>query len=136
MTYIILDTNVLVSALWSNLLHGKPAQLLDMCLAGHCSVVYTEAMLEEYAEVLSRQKFGFNPDDVRTLLGFFKLKAIDADPLFSSLSRPQCTDADDQVFYDAACCCDALLITGNKKHYPADERVLTPADFFAGMHLE
>ena len=129
-TYVILDTNVLVSALWRQLAHGKPALLLDLCMSGRYRVVYTKSMLEEYAAVLSRPKFGFASADVDALLDFFRFQALDGGPLFDSLSRPQCSDAGDQGFYDVACCCDALLITGNTKHFPEDERVLTPAEFF------
>ena len=135
MTYVILDTNVLVSALWRGMLQGKPALLLDLCMDGRYGVVYTQAILDEYAAVLSRPKFGFDAADVRMLLGFFEFSALKADPLFNSLARPQCKDPDDQKFYDAAACWDALLITGNKKHYPNDERVLTLAEFFELRHL-
>ena len=135
MTYVVLDTNVLVSALWRKLQEGKPALLLDLCLEGHCRVVCTRAMLDEYADVLARPKFGFDPHDVRLLLDYLEFSTFEAKPLFDSLSRPQCTDADDQKFYDAATCWDALLVTGNKKHYPADERVVTPAEFLDRRHL-
>ena len=130
MTYVVLDTNVLVSALWNGLLEGKPAQLLDRCMAGLYTIVYTQEILCEYEAVLQRPKFGFDASDVRMLLCFFEFKGHSADPLFDSLSRPQCPDRDDQKFYDAALCWDALLVTGNKKHFPADNRVLTPAEFF------
>ena len=130
MTCVILDTNVLVSALWRNMQQGKPALLLDLCLEKHYVAVYTQAIFDEYAAVLARPKFGFAQSDVSLLLGFFEFQALNADPLFESLSRPQCPDPDDQKFYDAASCCDALLVTGNKKHYPEDNRVITPAEFF------
>ena len=130
MTYVILDTNVLVSALWRNLLEGKPALLLDLCMDGRYGAVFTQDIFDEYAAVLARPKFGFSPKDVRELLAFFEFRALHAEPLFDSLSRPQCADPSDQKFYDAASCWDALLVTGNKKHYPEDKRVVTPAEFF------
>jgi putative PIN family toxin of toxin-antitoxin system len=135
MTYVILDTNVLVSALWRSLLEGKPALLLDLCMEKRYSAVYTRAILDEYAAVLTRPKFGFEQSDVRSLLDFFEFNALNAEPLFDSLSRTQCADPDDQKFYDAATCWDALLVTGNKKHYPEDKRVMTPAEFFEHRHL-
>ena len=130
MTYVILDTNVLVSALWRDMLQGKPASLLDLCMENHYTVVYSKEILDEYATALSRPKFGFAQEDVNALLDFFEYRGIGADPLFDSLSRPQCSDSADQKFYDTASCCDALLITGNKKHFPKDKRVMTPAEFF------
>ena len=135
MTYVVLDTNVLVSALWRNLLKGKPALLLDLCMESHYTAVYTHAIMDEYAAVLSRPKFGFVEADVRMLLGFFESRALDAGPLFDSLARLTCTDLEDQKFYDTATCCDAILVTGNKKHYPEDMRVLSPAEFFEFRHL-
>ena len=135
MTYVILDTNVLASALWRSLLEGKPALLLDLCMEKRYGAVYTQAILDEYAAVLARPKFGFSQSDVRLLLDFFEFNALNAEPLFDSLSRPKCADPDDQKFYDAATCCDALLVTGNKKHYPEDKRVVTPAEFFEHRRL-
>ena len=135
MTYVILDTNVLVSALWRDMLQGKPALLLDLCMDGRYEVVCTNEIIEEYTAVLMRPRFGFNEPDVQALLDFFKYRALSADPLFDSLARPQCNDPDDQKFYDAASCWDALLITGNKKHYPEDQRVLSPTEFFEQRHL-
>ena len=38
-------------------------------------------------------------------------------------------DESDRVFYDVAATCDAYLITGNKKHYPVESFVFTPAEF-------
>lgn len=129
MTYLILDTNILVSALWRNLHEGKPAHLLQLCVAKHYETVCTQAILAEYLDVLTRPKFGFSAEDIAGIIDFFRFQSLSADPLFQSLSRPQCTHAADQKFYDAACCWDALLITGNKKDFPADKRVLTIAEF-------
>ena len=38
-------------------------------------------------------------------------------------------DESDRKFYDAAKFCNAYLLTGNKKHYPKDPLVLSPAEF-------
>lgn len=132
-TYLVLDTNILVSALWNGLDHGKPARLLQLCASKHYWTVCTHAILEEYVDVLARPKFSFMGDDITGILDFFRYQAFSADPLFDSLSRPQCGDEADQKFYDAACCWDALLITGNKKDFPDDKRVMTPGEFFDGF---
>ena len=131
MTYVILDTNILVSALYGTSGAGRPGLLLDLCLAGHYQAVYTEAILDEYRRVLLRPKFGFDARDVANVLDFFRFKALPADPLHESRARPQCSDPDDQKFFDAACCWDAILVTGNKRHYPDDMRVQTLDEFFA-----
>jgi hypothetical protein len=41
-------------------------------------------------------------------------------------------DESDRKFFDAAQSCGAILITGNKKHYPPAPFVLTPAEFLLG----
>lgn len=130
MTFIVLDTNILVSALWNGLLEGKPAMLLELCMTGRYRALHTLAIMTEYENVLARPKFGFASRDIESVLNFFRLRGLSADPLFESVSRPRCIDPDDQKFYDASCYCDALLITGNKKHYPNDDRVLSPTEFF------
>ena len=117
------------------MLQGKPALLLDLCMQNRYGIVYTREILDEYAAVLSRPRFRFERCDVRQLLDFFEFNALDAEPLLDSFSRPQCNDPEDQKFYDAASCWDALLITGNKKHYPDDERVMTPVEFFEHRRL-
>jgi predicted nucleic acid-binding protein len=38
-------------------------------------------------------------------------------------------DEDDRVFYDTAKQSDSFLITGNKKHYPIEPFILSPAEF-------
>ena len=135
MTYVILDTNIVVSALYGTSGAGKPGLLLDLCLTGRYRVIYTQGILDEYRSVLLRPKFGFDRRDVDDVIGFIRYRGLSAEPLFESLARPQCSDRDDQKFYDAACCCDALLVTGNKRHYPDDPRVLTLEEFFAHREL-
>ena len=132
MTYVILDTNVLVSALWSNIDHGKPACLLSRCLSRRYQLVYTSAMIAEYEEVLRRPKFGFAAARIKRLVAAIKTIGLNADPVSRGFAWPLCSDGDDQRFFDVALAWDAILVTGNKKHYPLSDRVLTPAEFFEG----
>ena len=41
-------------------------------------------------------------------------------------------DETDRKFFEVAKYCNALLVTGNLKHYPNDPIVMTMADFIAG----
>lgn len=52
---VVLDTNVLVSALVG---HGKSRRLLTKLFEGH-EIVSSKQMLAELEDVLSRRKFGF-----------------------------------------------------------------------------
>ena len=57
--YVVLDTNVLVSALLSSKDDSATVQVLGKVLGGEIIPVYSNAITKEYREVLSRKKFGF-----------------------------------------------------------------------------
>ena len=66
MIRVVIDTNVLVSAMTS--LSGNEALLLlavKQSLMGPC---FSPAILEEYSEVLARPKFDFSPDESTDLI--------------------------------------------------------------------
>jgi putative PIN family toxin of toxin-antitoxin system len=125
---VVLDTNILVSALLSPF--GPPARVLDMVLGGDVQVAYDDRLMAEYREVLARPKFGFAPDDVATVLAFLETdgERVTAAPLPCELPDP-----DDLPFLEIAVQAGAALITGNTTHYPTTVRgavsVLTPAEF-------
>lgn len=39
-------------------------------------------------------------------------------------------------FYDLALSTDALLVTGNAKHFPEDKRIFTPSGYFRTLRPE
>jgi putative PIN family toxin of toxin-antitoxin system len=125
---IVLDTNILVSALLSPF--GPPARVLDLILSGEIRLVYDDRMMAEYREVLARPKFGFAPEDVADLLAFLE---ADGEPVTARLLSSELPDADDLPFLEVAAQAKATLVTGNTAHYPASARgavsVLTPAEF-------
>jgi len=51
-------------------------------------------------------------------------------PEQSSIPLP---DETDRIFYDTAVASGAVLITGNKKDYPDNPFIFTPADFLRRM---
>ncbi|MDI6908013.1 MAG: putative toxin-antitoxin system toxin component, PIN family [Thermoanaerobacterales bacterium] len=53
MTRIVMDTNVIVSAIGWN---GPPSRLLEACLKGRLRLFISPASLQEVAEVLARPK--------------------------------------------------------------------------------
>ena len=112
---IVIDTNILVSALLSP--NGKPAQLLNHVLAGNFQICIDWRIMEEYQNVLLRPKFHFAPDKIDKILKFFQLYGI-------QISAQKCelpfTDPDDKKFYEVAKTAHATLITGNLKHFPED----------------
>ena len=125
---VVLDTNVLVSALLSPF--GPPARVLDLVLSGEIRLAIDDRLMAECRQVLARSKFGFAPEDVADLLAFLE---TDGEPVTARPLPGELPDADDLPFLEVAAQAEATLITGNTAHYPAPVRgaisVLTPAEF-------
>jgi putative PIN family toxin of toxin-antitoxin system len=126
---VVLDTNVVVSAVLSE--RGPPARLLDLVLAGELRAVSEPRILAEYRQVLARPKFELGMTYVSTLLEVLEAVAL-------SVAAPpwpgKLPDPDDEVFLATAWYAQAMLVTGNIKHYPPesrrDARVATPRQFW------
>ena len=123
---IVLDTNILVSALWSR--NGTPARILSLVLSGACAVCFDHRILEEYRTVLSRPKFRFTQSDVDDLLKEIEQSGISVLP---NLIAEDFADESDRKFLEVARFCNAFLITGNMKRFPPDPLVLSAADFLS-----
>lgn len=55
--YAVIDTNVLVSALFSISGHSNPSIIIRKIIDGVITPLYNEEILAEYDEVLNRDKF-------------------------------------------------------------------------------
>lgn len=121
----VIDTNVIVSAFISR--DGISARIYEMVLDGHIILYYCDAIMDEYVKVLNRPKFDIGPAEVEALTqALIKLGRI-ITPVASSIPLP---DEKDRVFYDTAKQCNAVLVTGNAKHYPQEPRIMTPRAFY------
>ena len=67
---VVIDTNILVSALWSR--SGAPARAVGLVLSGHLIPCYDHRIMLEYRQVLQRPKFRFRPSEINALLDWFK----------------------------------------------------------------
>src|ERR1039457_210294 len=63
---VVLDTNVLVSALLKR--SGNEALALSAALAGQVDLIMSAEVLAEYEIVLPRPRFRFSPEEVRATL--------------------------------------------------------------------
>jgi putative PIN family toxin of toxin-antitoxin system len=123
---VVLDTNVLVSALWNS--DGKPFKLLSMVMMSKIAPCFDNAILDEYHRVLSRPKLAFDKARVKQLLHNLQSFGYYVE---AGQSTTAFADEDDRKFYDVACYCDAVLITGNMRHYPKQPFICTPAEYLA-----
>ena len=122
---IILDTNIIVSALLSP--HGLPAKILNLVLNGNAKIIYDNSILSEYIDVLGRKYLKLNHENVNILLDFIEKNgeykiAIPQNKTF--------VDEDDKKFYELFKSGDVnYLITGNKKHFPQGKGIVTAKEF-------
>ena len=64
--YVVLDTNVVVSALFN--ISSVPGMILQEALAGRVIPLLHEDILDEYNDVLHRPKFKFDRRDIEIAL--------------------------------------------------------------------
>lgn len=123
---IVLDTNVLASALW--LADSKPGVILNAVISGRFTACYDYRILDEYNQVLHRPKFGFSEWEIQYLLDPLIKKGMSVIPV--PLLKAVFSDESDRKFLEVAKYCEALLITGNLRHYPQDLCIISVADFY------
>ena len=99
---VVLDTNVLVSALWSR--SGTPARILALMQNKILTPCYDHRILTEYHTVLGRKKFDFAQWEIRDLLALIEQDGLSVTP--ASLDR-HFIDEDDRPFYETAKYCQA-----------------------------
>lgn len=121
---VVLDTNILVSALINE--NGKPRKILNLFYDKEILVYYSDNIIEEYKEVLSRKELGINPEKIGKVINAIRKIGLRVEPLKSDFEMP---DESDRIFYDTAKSTGAWLLTGNMKHYPAENFVITVSDF-------
>lgn len=110
---LVLDTNVLVSALLSPF--GAPGRIWDLVLARDIRLACDDRILVEYERVLKRAKFGIERSRVEAMLAVFLFQ----DPVSSKPWPFQpLPDPDDAAFLEVALAASAVLVTGNTRHFP------------------
>ena len=124
--YAVYDTNVLISSLLTKHPDSATAKVIDAIASQKIIPLYNQEILDEYDEVLHRKKFGFSEQKIKNLLTMIcKLgMEVKASPTGEILP-----DMDDLVFYEVVMekrNDDAYLITGNIKHFPEREYIVTP----------
>lgn len=115
---IVLDTNVLVSALIQP--RGLPARILDLILSVQVKILLDHRIYAEYQDVLARPEFGFAAEPVNILLDFLLQSGERVYTTKTSVTLP---DPADGKFLEVAIDGAAdYLVTGNLKHFPPRER--------------
>lgn len=130
--FAVIDTNVIISALLSHYSDAATSLMLDYLFKGLVIPLYNEEILSEYSNVLHRGKFKFPEELISRVLKVMTEKGISADRVSAEFDFP---DPKDVVFYEVALSKeDAYLVTGNIKHFPKVNFVVTPAEMIDIMN--
>lgn len=129
--YAVIDTNVLLSALLSKNEDSATVRVLNAVFDGIIIPLYHQDILFEYSEVLHREKFHLREELIQTILESIKQYGIE---VFPQPTGAILIDMDDLIFYEVAM--DkrddgSYLVTGNQKHYPLRDFIVTPAEMMA-----
>ena len=129
--YVVIDTNVVLSALLSKNENSATVKVLDAVFDGTIIPLYHQDILFEYDEVLHREKFHLQEEMIRTVLESIRQYGIE---VFPQPTGAVLIDMDDLIFYEVAMekrNDDAYLVAGNQKHYPFRNFIVTPAEMIA-----
>ena len=113
---IVLDTNVLVSAMLSR--NGNVALVLRIARSGGFQVCISAAILDEYEDVLRRAAFRIPPESVDQLLMDLRSKGLIVEPKIEVIASPH--ETDNRFLECAEEARATYLVTGNKRHFPKD----------------
>ena len=124
--YVVLDTNVLVSAFLTKTEASATFQILEKMYLREFIPVYSREIMAEYEGVLRRKKFGFLPKRVDFLMESIREFGLLIEP---SPTGEQLPDMKDLPFYEVVMddsIDEKYLVTGNIKHFPQKPFIVTP----------
>ena len=93
--YAVIDTNVVVSSMLKH--DSIPGEILDLVLSKTIVPLLNKEIIDEYEDVLKRNKFGFSNDEVDKLITNLKSNSIF---LEREQTLEEFVDEDDIVFYE------------------------------------
>ena len=125
---VVFDTNVIVSALLADEAESNELKLMEYINSRIITPIFSNEIMKEYKEVLSRKEFGFNKKSIGEMITRFKKRGILIKPHELDL---EFKDKSDLKFYEVVMekkDKNAKLATGNIKDFPFDKRVVTPRE--------
>lgn len=132
--YVVIDTNVLVSALITRNENSPTVKILRFLSESQIIPVYSSEIIKEYYEVLKRDKFRLPENVIFDLLNDIISNGYEVKDIAEV--KEQMPDPKDVVFYAVTMSAsnkDTLLVTGNGKHFPIKPFVVTPAELVSLM---
>ena len=109
-----------------------PLKVLLLALDGKNKItpIFNGEIIDEYRDVLSREEFHINRERIGRFINDFREAGLYVEAADIDEAMP---DPDDVVFYQVVMegrkTENSFLVTGNKKHFPVREFVVSPAEF-------
>jgi hypothetical protein len=135
MQKIILDTNVIVSSLIQK---NYPYLIVDHCIDGNAIICLSNALLQEYLQVLGRPKFaGFA--DFKTNADFLITRLSEISEIYEPKVKLKIIkDESDNRLLELADISKAdFIITGNKNDFTMEiynsTRIVSPKEYWEGF---
>jgi len=137
---VVIDTNILVRALIRP--RGSVGPLLLRLRSGHFTLLYTQSLLEELVDVLSRphlrNKYGVTEDDVKTVVALLLLRG---EAVSVSQSLTVCRDPKDDKFLETAMAGKADVIVSGDEDLPVLDPfegipIVSPAEFLRSLDAQ
>ncbi len=125
---VVIDTNIFISSFFG----GYPKRVIDLWTSGKITLCLTNAILEEYVDVLRRMDLG-GSKELGELLELFK-KQFNCCYAAKTVRVSVCEDPDDDKFIEAAISLHARHVVSGDTHLKkvakyADIVILSPRDF-------
>lgn len=122
--YVVIDTNVLVSAMLAVHPDSATVRVLEHLVNGDIVPMFNAEIVAGYREVLRRHRFRFAEDDIAAVIDLVVKGGVDSK---GAATSGLVKDEKDVVFYEVAMSReDSYLVTGNIRHFPVNTRVVTP----------
>ena len=128
---LVVDTNVIVSALKTKDERSKSLRLMKEIMAGKHIMCVSDDILNEYEDVLHREYLQLSAHKVDKFLAWIRLNSysINPQPTTSRVVEMR-GDETDRKFFDVARCLNVKLVTKNYRHYPVHELVTLINEFY------
>ena len=127
--YVVIDTNVLVSALITRNENAPTVKILKYLSQNKIVPVYSSEILKEYYEVLRREKFKLSEEIVLAVVKDIVNNGLEVRDIVEV--KEEMPDPTDVIFYAVTLATrdkDTFQVTGNGKHFPAKSFIVTPAE--------
>ena len=128
--YAVIDTNVIVASLKTRRHDSATARVMDAVYSGQVIPLVNSEILAEYRDVLNRPHLKLDSAKCEYINALIADLAEQFAPVPTDATMP---DEDDRVFFEMALAgqeiAETRLVTGNMKHFPPDDIVVSPAEF-------